>query len=79
VIPLGTAEAVSAKYHWLTWLAKPEISIPSLLAIFGLYLTGRTKKLEEKNEIRATMLNSVHNDVMHYHMPMASAASAVIQ
>jgi len=78
VVSFGTAEAVSPSLHWLTWLAKPEVTIPAALAFLGFYLTSRGKKSEERNNVFTAMLSSVHEAAMHYHMPMTSVLSAAI-
>jgi hypothetical protein len=78
VVSLGTAEVVSPNLHWLTWLAKPEVTIPAALAFLGFFLASRGRKAEERNNVFTAMLSSVHDAVMHYHMPMTSILSAAI-
>jgi uncharacterized repeat protein (TIGR01451 family) len=78
LVSLGTADAVWPYAHWLLWLAKPEVVLPGLFGLFGYFIAARSKKLEQRNNIRATMLTSAHEEVMHYHMPTLTALSAAI-
>jgi hypothetical protein len=78
IVSLGIAEVVSPNFHWLTWLAKPEVTIPAALAFLGFFLASRGRKAEERSNVFTAMLSSVHDAAMHYHMPMASMLSAAI-
>jgi hypothetical protein len=77
VFPLGTAEPVSA-LHSLTWLTKPEISIPAALAILGLCLTWLAARRDERSKVFTAMLGAVHDSAIHYFMPMCSTLSAAM-
>jgi hypothetical protein len=77
VVPLGTAEPVTP-LHVLTWLTKPEVSIPGMLTVLGLYLAWQTKRRDERSKVFTAMLGAVHDAAIHYFMPMCSTLSAAM-